>query len=139
MSLEYRILQPENHVRIVGSGNITPDELTCVINQVMADPRCSPESTALIDLRNATYRSDSIHKTIMVAKAVESFPDMLKGKIAIVAARSTLLVAEIISLHMRTVADVGIRVFLDIDAAEEFIQEECDGDEDEGNLALEPV
>jgi len=53
MSIDYRIFPPGNHVRIVGKGNITPEECLELVNHVKTDPCRNSELTVLIDLRDA--------------------------------------------------------------------------------------
>lgn len=120
MVLSYKIMHPDNQIRVVGSGNITSDDLIKIIRDIMNDPRCSPESAALIDLRAAAYIHENSEQVVDVALTLESFPGMLKNNIAIVATRSTLLAAEVIATHIRNASDVNIRVFVDLPAAEAF-------------------
>ena len=120
MSLAYEITALGDHVRIVGTGRITTKDCIGVVEHVLHDPRCRPDSTALVDLRDATYDPSEQAEIIDIAKAMESFPTMLKNNIAIVAKQSTIFLAEILSTYLRQVANIGIRVFVDITAAEAF-------------------
>ncbi|MEI8138658.1 MAG: hypothetical protein WCI03_02185 [bacterium] len=120
MSFAYKILKSGEHVRIVVSGKITQKECKMVIKRVMSDPHRHSGSTALIDLRDATYERGDKAEVIDIAKALETFHSLLKNHIAIVAMRSTLFYAEIFAAHVRAATHAGIRVFVDISAAESF-------------------
>lgn len=122
MALAYRISPSGNHVRIVGRGKITADECIDLVEHIMADPRNRPGSTALVDLRAATYATELQAEVINIAEALETFQSLLAGSIAIVANPALLLPAEIFSTHVRKAAHVAVRVFVDIAAAETFLQ-----------------
>jgi len=107
-------------MRIVVSGKITADDCIGSLEHVMYAPHNHFVSTALIDLRDATYEHGDKADVIDVAKVLETFHSMLKNNIAIVAMRSTLFYAEIFSSHVRAATNAGIRVFVDIAAAEAF-------------------
>lgn len=120
MTFDYKFMQSGEHVRIAISGKITSNGCKGLIERVMSDPLLHPNSTALIDLRDATYERESKAEVIDIATALETFHSMLKNNIAIVAMRSTLFYAEIFSTHVRAATNVGIKVFVDIAAAEAF-------------------
>jgi len=120
MKYVYKLIREGGLVRIIVSGKITPQECKRVIKRVMSDPKRHPDSTALIDLRDATYEYGDKAEVIDIARAFEGFHAMLKNHIAIVAMRSTLFYAEIFSAHVRAATNAGIRVFVDIAAAEAF-------------------
>jgi len=120
MKYSYKLIRSGDHVRIVVSGKITPKECKRVIKRVMSDPKRHSDSTAIIDLRAATYEYEDKAAVIEIARALEGFHAMLKNHIAIVALRSTLFYAEIFALHVRAATNAGIRVFVDMAAAEAF-------------------
>lgn len=123
MAFEFKVT-PVNHILIVGTGRIKMADCLGIIESVISDPRCSPESTALVDLRKAKYDVGTWQDLIRIAKALEAFHDRLKNNIAIVAKRSTLFPAEIFASHVRMITHVGIRVFLEMDAAEAFCRDQ---------------
>ena len=120
MSFDYTIAPSSGHVKVIGTGAITTSDCIQIIDRVMSDPRCCPDSTGLIDLRNAIYHPDDEAEIINIAKEMESFQAKLHNKIAVVARRATLLTAELFSVHVRTTTNVHIRVFTDFSAAEAF-------------------
>ena len=122
MSLAYEISPSGDQVRVVGKGRMTADDFVDVIEHVIADPRNRPDSSALVDLRNATYKADNLVDVICIAKALETFHFVLQNKIAIVAKQSLLFPAEVVATHVRKTAHVAIRVFVDLAAAEAFLQ-----------------
>lgn len=125
MALSYTILPQENQIRIVGVGRLTTDDCIGMIHRVMSDPLCTFESSALVDLRSATYEPKDMVEVIRIATTLEAFHSMLGSHIAIVARRSTLFLAEIFSAHVRTAANVAIKVFVELSAAEAFCSEHC--------------
>jgi len=124
MDFTCKILQSGNHMRIVVSGKITADDCIGLIEQVMSVPLRHLDSTALIDLRNATYDFRDKTDVIRIAHALEAFQSLLKNNIAIVAQKRTLFPAEIFCQHIRETTNLGIRVFVDIEAAEAFCRTE---------------
>jgi len=120
MGFSYTISLSGNHIQIVGIGEITTLDCIEEIERVMSDPRCRPDSTALIDLRDATYKPRTQEEVIHIAEVLEMFSSMMQNNIAIVARRATLFPAEILSSHVRKAIDVKIRVFVDLAAAEAF-------------------
>ncbi len=125
MALSYTILPRENQIRIVGVGRLTTDDCIGMIRRVMSDPLCNFEASALVDLRAATYEPQDMVDVIRIATTLEGFHAMLGSNIAIVARRSTIFFAEIFSAHVRTAANVAIKVFVEISAAEAFCSEHC--------------
>ena len=123
MAIDYRILHDGNHVQIVGTDDISPGEFIGLVKALTSDPCRQPESTALIDLRKATYAPVDNEKVIQIALVLEAYPALLRNRIAIVARKSTLFAAEVFSAHVRAVANVEIRVFVDFKAAEVFCLE----------------
>jgi hypothetical protein len=123
MQLTCKIIQSGNHMRIVVGGKITTDDCIGLIEQVMSDPHRDPDSTALIDLLNATYDFRDKTDVIRIAHALEAFQSLLKNNIAIVARKCTLFPSDIFGLHVRKTTNLGIRVFVDIAAAEAFCGE----------------
>jgi len=128
MEFMCKVIQSANHMRIVVGGKITADDCIGLIEQVMSDPHRHPDSTALIDLRNATYDFRDKTDVIRIAHALEAFQSLLKNNIAIVAQKCTLFPAEIFCLHIRETTNLGIRVFVDIAAAEAFCREDDGGE-----------
>jgi len=120
MQFDYKFMRSGEHVRIAISGKITSHECQGLIERVMCDPLLHPNSTALIDLRDATYEHEAKAEVVDIATALETFHSTLKNNIAIVAMRSTLFYAEIFSAHVGAATNVGIKVFVDIAAAEAF-------------------
>ena len=120
MTFTFKTLQSGNHMRIVVSGKINADDCIGSLKHVMSDPHSHHVSPALIDLRDATYEHRDKADVIDVARALETFHSMLKNNIAIVAMRSTLFYAEVFSAHVRAATNAGIKVFVDIAAAEAF-------------------
>lgn len=122
MAFTYEISPSGNHLQIVGTGKITTIDCIGLVERVMSDPRCRPDSTALIDLRDVTYEHKDKAEVIQISTALKVFHSMLRNNIAIIANRATLFPAEILSTHVREATNVRIRVFVDIEAAEAFLQ-----------------
>lgn len=120
MAIFYEISRSGDHIKIVGTGEITTADCIRIIECVMSDPRCRPDSTALIDLSDATYAPSDRREVIHIAEALKMFSFMMKNNIAIVARRATLFPAEILSSHIRRAINVRMRVFVDLAAAEAF-------------------
>jgi len=120
MSFAYEISPSGAHVRIVGADNITTADCVRLVRSVVSNPRCRPDSTALVDLRAAIYEPRAMEEVISIATTLEMFPSMLGNNIAIVARRATLFYAEIFSAHVRAATRVPIKVFVELDAAVRF-------------------
>lgn len=120
MSLRYTIPESGDLVRVVGTGLITTRQCMKVLDRIMSDPRHRAESAAVVDLRKAVYKPGNLSEVLDIAKTMHAVRAMLKGRIAIVAERTTILPAEIVSSHLRKVAGIGIRVFADVAAAKAF-------------------
>jgi hypothetical protein len=120
MSLAYRISPVGAYVRIVGTGKITTDDCIRLVKRLLHDPRRRPNSTALIDLRNAIYTPDHDAEVIYVGQALKAFHFTLRNKVAIVAKQSMIFPAEILSTYVRKVTHLGIMVFADLGAARAF-------------------
>jgi len=123
MEFVYQISPSGNHIQVVGRGEISVKDCIEIFERVLADPRCSPDSTALIDLSDAVYTAKNEKAVIRIAKALEEGKDILKNRIAIVAKRSTLFAAEILALHIRQATNVEIRVFTDLSSAMNYCRE----------------
>jgi hypothetical protein len=128
MSFSYRISPSKDHVHVVGKGPVTADDCIGIVKRVLADPRCLPESTALIDLREAAYATADRRDLMGIAEVIEGLSSMFKNNVAIVARGSTLFISELISAHVRDTAHILMRVFVDKAAAEDFCSQ--------GRLAL---
>ena len=120
MALCYDITPSGNQVRILGTGALTTAEFIAMIERLCSDPRCRSDSTALVDLRNASYKPEDDAEIIDIARALGAFRSVLKSNIAIVTKQSTLFLAELFSLHVRDSTNAEVRVFADISAAEAF-------------------
>jgi len=120
MSFVYRISPSGNHVEVVGTGRLTTRECIGLVNRILSDPRRHSNATALIDLRDATYRPRSLSDVIKIAQSVGAFHSLLSNNIAIVAQRSTLFLAEILSTAIRKATRVSIKVFVELSAARKF-------------------
>jgi hypothetical protein len=120
MSLAYRISPSGDRVRIVGIGEITTDDCIGMVKRVLSNPRRRPNATALIDLRDATYKPQDQAEVIDVAMALATFHSRVKNHIAIVAKQSTIFPAEIFAAYLRKATHLGIRVFADIAAAKAY-------------------
>ena len=120
MALAYHISPSGDHVRIVGTGAITTDECIGMVGHILADPLRRPNTTALVDLRDASYVPEDNAEVVDIAKAVESLPFMRTTKVAIVATQSTIFPAELFCAHVREAIHLAIRVFVDLAAAESF-------------------
>jgi hypothetical protein len=96
-----------------------------MVRKVMSDPLCHYESSAIVDLRAASYEPGDMAEVIRIAKTLEAFHSMLGSSIAIVARRSTIFFAEIFSAHVRAAANVAVKVFVELSAAEAFCAEHC--------------
>lgn len=123
MPFVYKISPSGHHIRVVGTGRITTTNCISILGEVLSDPRCLPHSTALIDLSGAAYVHKDKMEVIKIAKAMEAGKALLKNRIAIVAKHAELFPAEILSLYLREMSDIRIRVFTDIDAGEAFCKE----------------
>ena len=124
MTCAYKIMQTGNHMRVVVSGVITPDECIGMVERVVSDPLRHLDSTALIDLRSATYLISNRKDVIRIASALETFHSVLRNNIAIVAPQCTLFPAGLVSAHVRSAMDGGIKIFPDMKSAEAFCREE---------------
>jgi hypothetical protein len=120
MALTYDISPSGDRVRIIGAGTLTTDDFVAIIQRIHSDPRCLPDSTALVDLRDASYQPEDDAEVIHIAKALEAFRAMVNNNIAIVANKCTIFFAELFSIHVRAETRVEVRVFTDIHAAEAF-------------------
>jgi hypothetical protein len=120
MSFDYQISPSGDHVSVVGTGKITTDSCIRIIGNILSDPRCRPDSTALIDLSDAVYSYNDEQEVIRVAKALEAGKDLLKNRIAIVAKQATLFPVEIFSLYMREISHINVRVFLSLTSAMDY-------------------
>lgn len=120
MSLTYQIDVAANHVQVVGKGRVTVENCIKMIKRILADPRCNPKQTALLDFRQATFFSRRDGDILDVARQIESVDDMFRGNVAIVARSTTLFVAELLAFHVRVAKHIRIRVFLDLAAAMAF-------------------
>ncbi|MEI6149128.1 MAG: hypothetical protein WCS01_08550 [bacterium] len=120
MAIDYMITPSGDQVRVVGTGVLTTRDFIAAVERIHSDPRCLPESSALIDLRDATYEPKDQAEVIDIATALEAFRSVLNNNIAIVARRSTIFFAELFSAHVRAATHVGVRVFTDLGAAVAF-------------------
>jgi len=120
MSLTYRISSSGDQVRVVGKGHVDTTQCIRLVERVMADPRCHSAATALVDLHNATYEPDDLAEIIDIGKELVKFQARLKNHIAIVARQSTLFPAAILSHYLRKTVRTGIKVFVDLAAAEAY-------------------
>jgi hypothetical protein len=120
MAFEYKLSKDGGHVTVVGKGELTVDDSIKLLKIILKDPKCSPDQTALIDLRKATFPNIEGNKILTLANLIEDFEFMFKNNIAIIAQSSTLLAAELLSFHVRTAKNISIRVFLDGAAALEY-------------------
>lgn len=120
MAFAYRISSSGDQVRIVGTGKITTAQCIRIVDRVMSDPRRHLDATALVDLHKATYKPADLAEVIDIAEELLKFRSGLKATIAIVARRSTLFPSAILSAYLRRAAKVGIRVFVDLAAAEAY-------------------
>ena len=120
MALTYDISPSGDRVRIVGAGALTTSDFVAIIQRIHSDPRRLPDSTALVDLRDASYQPKDDAEIIHIAKALEAFRAVVNNNIAIVANKCTVFLAELFSLHVRAETHVEVRVFTDIRAAEAF-------------------
>ena len=119
MAFTYSFPVGTNCTRIVGQGKTTMADCSAVLKRVLADPRCQPESAALIDIRNAIYTGTAM-EILELANSMESMAFQFKGNIAIVAKGATLFAAELLAAHVRAMENVKIRVFVNMAAAETF-------------------
>lgn len=120
MSFDYRIPPSGSPVRIVATGRIRAVDCVRMVSRIVSDPRCKADSEAIVDLRHAVYRPEDLSDVKMIAGAMEDVSAMLKGRIAIVAEKSTILAAEVLSAYLRKAHGIGIRVFADMAAAKVF-------------------
>ncbi len=120
MSLTYEISPAGDRVRIVGKEKMTTRACVRLAERVLTDPRCRADSTALIDLRDAVYEPKDLTEVLDIGREMDKFHSKLKNNIAIVAKRSMLFPAELLCTYIRKATSVGIRVFVDAAAAEEF-------------------
>ncbi|MEI8122771.1 MAG: STAS/SEC14 domain-containing protein [bacterium] len=125
MALNYIISPSGNHVQIVGIGRITTRDCVGLVKHIVADIHRHSDATALVDLRNAFYRPKNLGEIGEIVKAVKAFHSGIHSKIAIVAKRSTLFLAELFSAAMRRTTPVSIKVFVDVAAAETFCRKRC--------------
>ena len=120
MSLTYKISRFEDQVYLVGKGRLTAADCIGVVKRVLADPHCHPESTALIDLREAIYETSDMSDIIRVAKSIEKMASLFKNNVAIVARGAIIFPAELLAFHVRNLACIRIKVFADLAAAKAF-------------------
>lgn len=123
MAFTYEISPSGDHVHVIGTGDVTTDNCIGIIERVLSDPRCRPDSTALIDLSDAVYKHGNDAEAVRIAKALEAFEPMLQNNIAVVAKKGTLFPAEIFCLHVRQAKQIRIRVFTELAAAEAYCHE----------------
>ena len=120
MALAYKMSRNGKHITVLGKGELTIEDGIKILKIILKDPQCSPDQTALIDLRRASFPNLEGGKLLALANLIEDFEFMFKNHIAIVAQSSTLLAAELLSFHVRTAKNISIRVFVDGAAAREF-------------------
>jgi len=120
MPYTYKISPSGDHVDIIGTGEISTAECLKLIKMIISDPNQNAESTALIDLRDATYFTRDRAEVVKIAKALEANHTVLKNNIAIVAKKATLFHAELLARHVREATEVSIKVFVDYAAAKAF-------------------
>jgi hypothetical protein len=126
MAIEYKMEQFGNHIRVVGTGNITVGELMGLCNliglfiTVTKAPCSHPEFSVLIDLRDAAYAPHNNDEVNHITMAAESRLSVFRNRHAIVVNGATFLAAENLSVCVRSKANVEIKVFVDINAAESF-------------------
>ena len=125
MSLNYVISPSGNYVQIVGIGRITTRDCVGLAKHIVADIHRHSDATALVDLRDAYYRPNNLGEIGEIVKAVKAFHSGIHSKIAIVAKRSTLFIAELFSTTIRKTTPVSIKVFVDVAAAETFCRKPC--------------
>ena len=126
MAIEYRMEQFGNHIRVVGTGNITLGELIGLgkliglVKNAEKVPCGISESSVLIDLRDASYAPRDSSEVCRIAMAAEAHLSMFENRHAIVVNEATFRAAEMISAYVRTKSNVEMKVFVDINAAESF-------------------
>ena len=120
MPLIYRISPSGHHVRIVGTGTLTTRDCITLIRRVLSDTHRAPDASAFVDLRDATYNPMNLEDVITIAREVRAFHSRIRNNVAIVARRSTLFLAELLSEAIRKTFDLSIRVFVDASAARAY-------------------
>lgn len=141
MAIEYKMEQFGTHIRVVGTGNITLGELIGLgklirlVKNVTKVPCGHPESAVLIDLREAAYAPHDSSEVSRIALAAEVHLSMFENRHAIVVNEATYRAAEMISAYVRSKANVEMKVFVDINAAESF----CKASVREQPIGLDPV
>ncbi len=120
MSLVYSINESGNHLTVTGTGKVTAEHYLSLLNDILKDPRCQPDQTALIDIRKATVGNIEPSGILAIAKLMEECSHLFKNHIAIVARSSDLLSAELLSTHVRTARNIPFRVFVEHAAAMDY-------------------
>lgn len=120
MSLVYSINDSGNHLTVIGTGKVTAENCISLLSEILKDPRCQPDQTALIDMRAATVGGIEPAGILVIAKLMEECSQVFKNHIAIVARSSDLLSAELLSTHVRNARNIPLRVFVEHDAAMDY-------------------
>ncbi|MEI6789031.1 MAG: hypothetical protein WCL49_11200 [bacterium] len=120
MSLVYSINDSGSHLTVTGTGKVTAECCINLLKDILKDPRCQPDQTALIDMREATVGGIETSGILAIAKLMEECSQIFKNHIAIVARSSDLLSAELLSTHVRNAKKISIRVFVDQAAAMDY-------------------
>lgn len=120
MPFVYDISSPERHVRVVGRGAVTTEQCIEAVYRIISDPKCLPDYTALVDVRELDYVTKDDGEIIQVAQAIEALKNHCRNNIAIVARGYLLFTAELLAAHVRNAEHINMRVFWDAASAEEF-------------------
>ncbi len=120
MSLTYTINESGTHLTVTGTGKVTAGHCMSLLKDILKNPRCMPDQTALIDMRKATVQGIETSEILAIAKLMEACSGLFKNHIAIVARSSDLLSAELLSAHVRNAGSIPLRVFVDHAAALDY-------------------
>jgi len=109
MSLVYSITESGNHLTVTGTGKVTAERCISLLKEILKDPRCKPDQTALIDMQKATVGGIEPSGILAIAKLMEKCSKIFKNHIAIVSQSSDLLAAELLSTHVRNSKNITLR------------------------------
>lgn len=120
MAFSYSIPASANRVNVVARGRIAPADCLALVLDILGDPHYDPDSTALVDVRNASYDLKNMEGVPELAEALRKLDSVFSQHIAIVARKSMLFPAEVFAACVRKATNAPIKVFMNIQAAEQY-------------------
>lgn len=123
MAFTYCVSYAGRQVHVVATGTFNAADCIRLVKRILTDSHVRPDSTALVDLRDAVFLSSDRGDVLRIAAAMEEAASMCRNNIALVAKGGLILLAELLATHVRNTAHIPMRVFADAEAAEAFCKE----------------